>query len=442
MYFNELVDSYDRERRERNIFHDLMRFRVREVLLVASLYDSFILERDGALSEQIYGEYFKLNLSTAPRITSAYTAESAVEKCQTTDFDLVILMTGMDFDQPLATAAAIRELRPDIAILLLAMNNASLSGIGSRCPSSFRHIDRVFVWNGYSKLFVGMIKYVEDLRNIDNDARVGLVRVILLIEDSVRYYSRYLPLLYSVLMRQTQQLIADESQVESYKILRMRGRPKILLATTYEEGQALFDKYESNLLTVITDVRYPREGREDPEAGFRFLNMAKHRKPDLPVLIQSSESMSRQIAYEMGASFIDKNSNTLALELSGFCLDHLGFGPFIFRNEEGHELARANTMDEFAAQLAVIPAESLLYHASRNHFSAWIMARGEVRFARIIRNYMPEDFPDTEALRSFIVRTLQELERGKSRGLIPDMGVPKREYGMGRIGTGSVGGKG
>lgn len=442
MYFNELVAAYDRERRERNIFHDLMRFRVREVLLVASLYDAFILERDGVLSEQIYGEYFKLNLSTAPRISSAYTTESAVEKCKTTEFDLVILMAGLDYNQPLATAAAIREIRPDVAILLLAMNNASLGGLGSRCPSNFRNIDRVFVWNGYSKLFVGMIKYVEDLRNVDNDTRVGLVRVILLIEDSVRYYSRYMPLLYSVLMKQTQQLIEDESMVESYKILRMRGRPKILLATSYEEGLELFERYESNLLTVISDVRYSKDGVEDAEAGFKFLEMAKKRKPDLPVLIQSSESLNRAIAYEMGAAFIDKNSNSLALELSGFCLQHLGFGPFIFRDHSGLELARAFSMVDFEHTLLTIPAESLLYHASRNHFSAWLMARGEVRFARIIRNYMPDDFPDAESLRDFIVRTLKELQRGKSRGLIPDMGIPRRENGMGRIGNGSVGGKG
>jgi CheY-like chemotaxis protein len=276
------------------------------------------------------------------------------------------------------------------------MNNSSLSGLGDECPAALANVDRVFVWNGYSKLFVGMIKYVEDLRNVDNDTRVGMVRVILLIEDSVRYYSRYLPLLYSVVMRQTQQLVEEEKEVETFKILRMRGRPKIVLATSYEEALAVFERYEPYLLTVISDVRYSRGGVEDPEAGFRFLRMTKARKPDLPVLIQSSESENMDTAYALGASFADKNSNTLGRELSSFFQGQLGFGPFIFRGPEGEEYARARNMEEFEDFLRKVPIESLKFHAARNHFSAWLMARGEVRFARIIRNYMLEDF-DTPA---------------------------------------------
>ncbi len=442
MFFNELVDSYERERRDRNIFHDLMRYHVREVLLVASLYDSFILESDGALSEQIYGEYYKLNLSTSPRVTCAYTGESALDLCDKVKFDMVILMAGLDFEAPLTIAASIRERKDDLPILLLAMNNASLSGLGAECPASFANIDRVFVWNGYSKLFVGMIKYVEDMFNVDNDTRVGLVRVILLIEDSVRYYSRYLPLLYSVVMKQTQQLVEDESQVESFKILRMRGRPKIILATNYNEALSLYERYEPYLLTVISDVRFPRDGVEDAEAGFEFLRMTKARKPDLPVLIQSSEAQNRESAYEFGASFADKNSNSLAMELTRFFLDHLGFGPFVFRDPEGTILARASTMDEFEHFVRSVPAESISYHAVRNHFSAWLMARGEVRFARIIRNYAPEDFETPSAMRDFMCRTLDDLRRAKTRGLIPEMGTFRADAGLVRLGAGSVGGKG
>ncbi len=442
MFFNELVDSYERERRERNIFHDLMRYHVREVLLVASLYDSFILESDGALSEQIYGEYYKLNLSTSPRVTCAYTGESALDLCGKTDFDMVILMAGLDFDAPLAIAAEIRARMEDLPILLLAMNNASLSGLGTECPASFLNVDRVFVWNGYSKLFVGMIKYVEDMFNVDNDTRVGLVRVILLIEDSVKYYSRYLPLLYSVVMKQTQQLVEDESQVESYKILRMRGRPKIILATNYNEALELYERYEPYLLTVISDVRFPRDGSEDAEAGFEFLRMTKARKPDLPVLIQSSEAQNRELAYELGASFADKNSNALAMELTRFFLDHLGFGPFVFRDPEGAVLARASTMQEFERLIRSVPPESISYHAARNHFSAWLMARGEVRFARIIRNYAPEDFDTASAMRDFMCRALDDLRKAKSRGLIPEMGHFRPDAELGRLGAGSVGGKG
>ena len=442
MYFNELVAAYDRERRERDIFHDLMCYRVREILLVASLYDAFILESDGALSDQIYGEFFKLNLTTAPRVSCAYTPEAALEMYHAGNYDMVIIMAGLEFDAPLKLAARMKEHRPSSPVLLLAMNNSSLSGLGEECPAALANVDRVFVWNGYSKLFVGMIKYVEDLRNVDNDTRVGMVRVILLIEDSVRYYSRYLPLLYSVVMRQTQQLVEEEKEVETYKILRMRGRPKIVLATSYEEALAVFERYEPYLLTVISDVRYSRGGVEDPEAGFRFLRMTKARKPDLPVLIQSSESENMDTAYALGASFADKNSNTLGRELSSFFQGQLGFGPFIFRGPEGEEYARARNMEEFEDFLRKVPLESLKFHAARNHFSAWLMARGEVRFARIIRNYMLEDFDTPADLRDFIVRALDDLRRGKSRGTIPGIGSGWRDHGITRLGGGSVGGKG
>jgi hypothetical protein len=442
MYFNELVAAYEKERRDRDIFHDLMRYRVREILLVASLYDAFILESDGALSDQIYGEYFKLNLTSAPRVSCAYTPEAALEMYKGGDFDMVIIMAALDFDDPLDMASRMKDYRRGTPILLLAMNNSSLAGLGPECRAALSNIDRVFVWNGYSKLFVGMIKYVEDLRNADNDTRVGMVRVILLIEDSIRYYSRYLPLLYSVVMKQTQQLVEEEQEVETYKILRMRGRPKIILATSYEEALAVYERYEPYLLTVISDVRFIRSGQEDPRAGFRFLQMTKNRKPDLAVLIQSSEPENQETAHAMGASFADKNSNTLGRELSSFFQNQLGFGPFIFRGPDGKEYARARNMQEFEEFLRSIPAESLKFHAARNHFSAWLMARGEVRFARIIRNYMLEDFAGPAELRDFICRVLDDLRKGKARGSIPGIGAGWRDHGITRLGGGSVGGKG
>lgn len=239
MHFDELIDAYDRSRRQRNIFHDLMRYRVREVLLVASLYDSFVVESDGVLTEQIYGEYFKLNLSAIPRISCAYTDTAAMEMFSSGAYDLVVIIAGLDFDRPLALAAGMKAAFPSTPILLMVTNNTGYAALDQARPE-LRSIDRVFVWNGYSKLFVGMIKHVEDLRNVDADTRTGLVRVILLIEDSVRYYSRYLPLLYQVVQRQTQALIEEEPGVETHKLQRSRARPKVLLATSYEEALAIF----------------------------------------------------------------------------------------------------------------------------------------------------------------------------------------------------------
>ncbi len=443
MYFNELVAAFDQARRERNVFHDLMRYRVREVLLVASLYDSFVIESDGVLTEQIYGEYFKLNLNTVPRVTCAYTPETALDLFYEGKFDLVILMAGLDFDKPLGLARSLKGVWPDVPVLLMVTNNTGLASLDLARPE-LSAIDRVFVWNGYSKLFVGMIKYVEDLHNADADAQTGLVRVILLIEDSVRYYSRYLPLLYQVVMRQTQALIEEERGVETYKLLRSRARPKILIASSYEEATTLFERYEPYILTVITDLRFPRGGKVDNEAGFDFLRMAKARIKDLPFMIQSSEDGVRERAYALGASFVDKNSESLERELGDYLRESLGFGSFVFRDEAGAEIDQARNMDEFIAKLSLVPPESVLFHAGRNHFSAWLMARGEIQFAKLLRNYRIDDFGSAKDLTSFISRVLESARRDKSRGMIPyfDEAICHDENCMTRLGDGSVGGKG
>jgi hypothetical protein len=454
MYFNDLVAAYDNSRVERNAFHDLMRYRVREVLLVASLYESFIVESDGVLTEQIYGEYFKLHLNTVPRITCAYTAESALEMFREGRFDLVVLIAGLDFEQPLGLARSMKDEWPGVPILLMVTNNTSLAALDSagrgplgepRSPRpGLEAVDRVFVWNGYSKLFVGMLKVVEDLRNVDSDTRTGLVRVILLIEDSVRYYSRYLPLLFQVVQRQAQALIEAEKGVETHKLLRARARPKILLASSYEEAIALFERYEPFILTVITDVRFPRGGKPDPEAGFDFMRMAKSRIADLPVMIQSSEEGVRERAITMGAAFADKNSESLEHELASFLHDSLGFGPFLFRMPNGAPVAEAGDIDEFMGLLEEVPEECLVFHAAHNDFSTWLTARGELRFAERLKPYRIGDFGTTGAMRDFILELLREARADRVRGAIPyyEASSCRDENCLSRIGDGSVGGKG
>jgi len=443
MYFNELVSSYDRQRRERNIYHDLMRDRVREVLLVGSLYDSFVVESDGVLTEQIYGEYFKLNLNTIPRVTCAYTEESALDLFREGRFDLAIIMASLDFDMPLRLAASMRLIWPDIPILLMVTNNSSLAMLDMGRPE-LAAFNRVFVWNGYSKLFVGMIKYIEDWRNVGPDTRTGDVRVILMIEDSVRYYSRYLPVLYKVVLRQTQALVEEEHSTETYKLMSIRARPKILLASTYEEALEIFETYKPYLLTVITDIRFSRGGVPDENAGFDFLQFAKQELPDLPVLVQSSEPNIKEKAFAIGASFIDKNSESLEMELAAFLQANLGFGSFIFRTPDGNEIARAHNMREFVQTLNEIPFESLLYHAEHNHFSAWLMARGEIHVAKILKPYRITDFSTPAELRQFILRIIDQIHSMRSRGIVPyfDPEMVKRARYICKIADGSVGGKG
>jgi hypothetical protein len=452
MYFDDLVEVYHKERRERDMFHDLMRYRVREILLVASLYDSFVLEQDGALSEQIYGEFFNLSLTTIPRVTCAYTPGSAKEMFEHGKYDMVILMAALDFDGPLELAKIMKSHNPEVPVLLLAMNNSSLAGLDTNRAECRTCIDKIFVWNGYSKLFVGMIKYLEDLHNVDSDTQTGLVQVILLVENSIRYYSRFLPRLFAVVMTQTKLLVEDERSVEKNKVLRMRWRPKILHAVNYEEAVELFDRYEPFLLTVISDIRYTVNGVDDPEAGFKFLETIKARKPDLPVLLQSGETSNRGRAHAMGAEFADKNSNTLVHELTAFFRTHLGFGPFIFRMPDGRELARVEKMGEFETQIRTIPNESLLYHASNNHFSTCLLARGEIRFARIARALGPDDFETIDALRAFLIGSLDKINEDKNRGSIPwldsssvknaSSGLKSSRQKLVRLGGGSIGGKG
>jgi hypothetical protein len=443
MVYKELVDAWNRERRERLAFHDLMRYRVREILLVGSLYDSFIVESDGFLTEQIYGEYFGLNLSSIPRVTSAYTDESALGKLASGSCDLVIIMASLDFDRPLRLAGEIRRLSSSIPILLLVLNNSSLSELDFSRPD-IAPIDRIFVWNGYSKLLVGMIKYVEDRGNVDADTATGLVRVILIIEDSVRYYSRYLPLLYSVVLEQIQAIIEKEKGVETYKLLRSRSRPKLLLASTYEEAETLFVRYEESMLAVITDLRFQRRGEIDPDAGFAFVTMARTRKADLPVLIQSSAEGVRVRAESIGVAFADKSSESLALELRTFLRGSLGFGDFVFVGEGGEVLCTAGTIEEFMARVGEVPVSCLIRHASKNQFSIWLKARGEYRFAGLLKSYGLDDFITPEELRAFLLRVLDLVRREKSEGLVPefDEGIFREDSSLSRVGSGSVGGKG
>jgi hypothetical protein len=443
MYFDDLVAAYDASRIERNAFHDLMSYRVREVLLVASLYDAFVVEADGVITEQIYGEYFRLHLNTVPRITCAYSSESALAMFREGSFDLAVLVVGLDFEPPLALARSMKAISPELPVFLMATDNSSLALLGPERPRP-EAIDRIFVWNGYSKLFVAMLKLVEDLRNADADTRTGLVRVVLLIEDSVRYYSRYLPLLFQVVQRQAQALIEAEKGVETQKLLRARSRPKILLASSYEEAVALFERYEPYVGSVIVDLRFPRGGKLDPEAGFDFVDLVKSRVPALPVMVQSSEECLRERAASLGLAFANKLSESVERELGSFLYESLGFGPFRFRLPSGAPVAEARDLEEFMALLEEVPEECLLYHARLDHFSTWLAARGELRFADRLKPYKTADFETPGAMRDFIIKVLREARREKSRGIIPDFDelAWRDELCMARLGSGSVGGKG
>jgi hypothetical protein len=441
-HYVELSKIYKRKKTDQDIFQELMSFKVTEVLLVATYYDSYSIVREGRFFDKIFGEYLQLNLFSAPRITSVATYDEALSLMAERKFDMVILMAGLDKKMPVSLSREIRRSYPYLPILLMVNNNEDLKYFDE--PSSpGGSIDKVFVWNGDSRVFLAMIKYVEDKLNAENDVKVGDVRIILLVEDSQRYYTRYLPMLYSIIMTQTQNILTEETSDQTHKILKMRVRPKVLLVSTYEEAVEIVDKYLDNLICVISDVKYSRNGQPDENAGVDLIRYVKS-KVNLPTLLQSSDPGNAKKAEEVGADFIDKNSDTLSMDIYNFIHQKLGFGNFVFTNSRGVTLATARNLKEFIRCLKEVPPESLLYHARRNGISTWLMARGEISIAKRLRPYRIEDFESTTKLRQKILDVFEEarIERMRGRVVQFDPAMVNMDRFVMRIGDGSFGGKG
>lgn len=327
--FNKYKDDYD-------IYHDLTRYHVREILLVTSLYDAFILEEEERINENIFGQYSDLELSTAPRITNATDESEAVTFLQQRYFDYAIITIRTQQLSPFQLAEKLKSIKPELPIFLLLYDNSDLALI-NRMSEKLNIFDKVFVWNRDSRVFLAISKYFEDKMNAENDTKVGLVRVILLIENSVRYYSKYLPILYEEIIKQTMELITADALDPVRKNLRMRARPKVLMALNYEDALAIFEKYREYLLCVISDVKFPREGKIDEEAGIKLMQKIRSLEPDIPFVLQSSDIEFEKIARDNNAAFINKNSETLGADLTNFIRQNLGFGDFVFRDEAGNK---------------------------------------------------------------------------------------------------------
>ena len=357
-----ISDIYKRRKTDRDIFQELMPNKVKEVLLFATLYDSYAIEREGQFSDKIFGEYLQLNLYAAPRFTSVNTQEDVLKILNTRHFDLVIIMAGVDKEMPLKIVAEINAAKPRIPILLLVNNNSDVRYF-KIAATSIPAIDRVFVWNGNSNVFLAMIKYIEDKKNAAKDTRIGGVRIILLVEDSIKYYSRYLPLLFASVMTQTQALVSDESTDELHKIFKYRARPKVLLVSTYEAALEVIHEYKEYLLCVISDVKFARNGVLDEDAGIELLKFVKQNlRYPIPLLLQSHDVSNAARAQDIQAGFINKNSDSLSHDINEFINSNLGFGHFVFRNGEGIEIGVAKNLHEFENLLLRVPVESLVYH--------------------------------------------------------------------------------
>ncbi len=439
-----LANMYKKRKNDRDIFQELMPTKVKEVLLVATLYDSYSIVREGQFSDKIFGEYLQLNLYAAPRFTSVHSKEEAMMTLEHRDFDLIIVMAGVDKDTPVDTAQAIRELRPRVPLLLLVNNNADLRYFQVE-GRKLDFIDRIFVWNGNSNVFMAMIKYIEDLKNVARDTQNGNVRVILLVEDSIQYYSRYLPMLFSTVMTQTQVLVKEDAKDELHKILRMRARPKVILVDNYEDAVKIINSYRRYMLCVISDVKFEKGGVEDEDAGIELLKFTQEtRKFPIPLLLQSHDITNAQRAKSVGADFINKNSESLSMDILNFLYRRLGFGNFVFKGMDGLPITEATNLVEFQEKLRHIPLGSLQYHGSRNSFSTWLMARGEINLAEMLMPVQTSDFDSPEELRRFCLDSFKKVRFEKLKGTIVnfDSEFVSSSRFIVRMAKGSLGGKG
>ncbi len=423
-----------------NLGH-LMPHRVREVLLVSSPYEAFVLEEDGYLSDRIFAEYKNLNLTSSPRVTHVSTATEALDLMEQRRFELVVAMTRLSDMDIVSFGREVKRLHPDRPVVLLALDEAELATFGTTWDR--KALDGVFLWTGDAGVLLAIIKVIEDKQNIDHDLELAGVRVIIVVEDTVRYYSKFLAALYYAVLEQAQSLI-EEGLNDSQKLYRMRTRPKILLADNFDDAWQTFQDYEENVIAVISDIRYPRGGVSDPEAGYRLADQIRERNPGLSILLQSADPLNEERAHKISAHFVDKRSNHLLREMRTFLQKNLGFGDFIFRYPGGREAGHvARSVAEMTEKLKLAPLESLRYHASNNHISTWLMARAEFEIAGQIRPLKIENFKKDEDMRRYLVEVFEEGRLAHRRGVIAEFKAENftPEAGLTRLGSGSLGGK-
>jgi CheY-like chemotaxis protein len=424
-------------------FSALMKYRIIEILLVASHYDSFILEEDGQLTELVIEEYrnLDLNLRFAPRFTRASEAAEALRLIEERDFDMVITTPRLPDMEIGKLVHLIKKEHPKLPVGLIAAHAWELPWLEDLRQGG--ELDWTFLWQGNVQSLLAMIKQVEDRRNAEHDILVGGVQGIILVEDEPRFYSIYLPHFYTEITSQTGRLMSEGINL-SHRLLRIRARPKILLAQDYEEAWELYERYEGKLLGIITDVSFPRNGKLDYDAGIDLAKRVREKDDDLPILVQSMEAEHREKAIEVGAQFMSKKSPHLLEDLREYILENFGFGDFIFKLPDGSAIARGGDVKEMLRSLAEVPDESLVYHASRNHFSAWLKARTEFELASSLRPRKVTEFDTPSDLRNYLISTITGYLREIQQHVITDF---KGEFfndfvAFSKIGSGSLGGKG
>ena len=423
-------------------FVNLMTRRIFNVLLIANPYDAFMLEDDGRIDEKLFNEYAALSLRYPPRFTQVSTETEAWGELHRNSFDLIIVMPGTDNSDTFDIARGIKHRFQHIPLVVLTpFSHGITARIEHEDLSDFEY---VFCWLGNTDLLLSIIKLIEDKMNLDHDIEEGGVQQIILVEDNIRFYSSVLPELYKFVLQQSMEF-ATEALNEHQRTLRMRGRPKIVLARTYEEATSLYDRHPNNVLGVITDARYPRGGVVDPQAGVQLLAELRKRDPFLPLILESAESENALHAKAYNADFIDKNSKKMAVDLREVVKQRFGFGDFIFRDPQTHqEVMRAHNLKEMQSAILSVPAESLLYHITRNHVSRWLRSRAMFPAAEFVKQLSWQELQDIDAHRRAIFEAIVDYRRMKNQGVVAVFRRDRfdRYSNFARIGEGSLGGKG
>ena len=423
-------------------FDNLMPFKVQNILLVSSLYDSFILREDGRLNELLIDESLELNLQQIPGITHVSSCAEALELARSESrFNLIVTNLTVGEMSAADLAREVRRAGLDIPVVVLAYDYREVKSFVGRNPVT--DIERIFLWQGNARILIAIVKYVEDKRNVLHDTRTMGVPVLLVVEDNIRYYSSFLPVIYTELIKQSRRVIQEGINV-AHKLVRMQARPKILLSSNFEDAAELVQQYRDYIFGLVSDVEFPWEGRLDSEAGFELARLMRSLVPDVPVVLQTSRTEFRPRAQAAGYSFLRKRSPTLLKDLRRILTEHFGFGDFVFRLPDLQEVARAKDLAELEQQLQTVPAESLTYHAQSNHFSHWLMARTEFALAAKLRPRKVSDFTGPEHLRSDLINSINEYRREQSELVIGDFNPatfkPSESHFL-RIGAGSLGGK-
>ena len=423
-------------------FHNLMQRRIFNVLLIASPYDAFMMEEDGRVEEQLYFEYVSLNLSSPPRVTRVNTTEDALSALSLKRYDLVITMPGVDITETFTGARHIKNKYPNIPIIALTPFSKEVSRRLSQ--EDFSGIDYVFSWLGNVDLLLAIIKLLEDKLNADNDINEVGVQMIMLVEDSVRFYSSILPHLYKFLLKQSLEF-STEALNDHEKMLRMRGRPKVMLARDYEEAVALYKKYGKNMLGVISDVSFKHNGVKDTLAGISLAKYLREQDPYLPIIMESSESENRDRVHEFNGIFLDKNSKKLPVDLGCAIMENFGFGDFVMRNPDTwEEILRIKSLKDLQNNIFDVPEESLYYHASRNDISRWLYSRAMFPIAEVIKQHRFNSLEEAPAVRQLFFDLIVKYRKMKNRGVVAVFKKDRFDHysNFARIGQGSLGGKG